>query len=193
MWRNSKSAAESDYKINIPEYEDDEILEILKKRNYYQSEAVELALEEARNRDLIHSEQDLLSEEFRTEKLQFGLFPKIEEDRNKSKIRKSIARGILISGVLPTVWGFLQINSGNNVEGTLFIAGGVLWILFSARLIQQFNLKLIYGLFLLSIISLFVVAKFLLIRNSIVIMDFFIAALVHGLLFYGLFFLKKLR
>lgn len=194
MWRKSKQQEpETDFKADIPEYPDEEIIEILRKRKYYQAEAVELATEEALKRELIHSEQDLFDEEFHAETLKFGLFPSIEDEKNKRKIRKSLARGILISGILPTVWGFLKINEGNNLEGTLLLTGGVLWIMFAARLIQALNIKLVNALFVLTGFSIIYVVKFLLLENSFVFMDFFIVTLLYGLLVYGLVFLHKLK
>lgn len=194
MWRKSKpEAPETDFKNDIPEYSDEEILEILKKQKYYQSEAVEVASEEAVKRELINSEQDIFHEDFRTESLQFGLFPNIEDEKNKNRIRKSIARGILISGVLPTVFGFLKLNDGNNLEGILLLAGGILWILFAAKLIQRLTFRMINGLVVLSVLSFIYIGRLFILQKSIVFMDAFIVGILYSLLFYGLFFLRKLK
>ena len=194
MWRKSKTnEIESDFKTDIPEYNDEEIVEILKKRKYYQSEAVDLALEEAYKRDLIQSEQDLFNEEFRPEPLRFGLFPSIEDEKNKNKIRKSIARGILIMGVMPTVWGFLRLNAGNPVEGGVLLILGALWIFFSAKLIRKYNRIMINALFFMAALSLVYLAFFLLNRYGIIFMDVFIIIALYGLLTYGLLFLRRLN
>ena len=194
MWRKSKTnEIESDFKTDIPEYNDEEIVEILKKRKYYQSEAVDLALEEAYKRDLIQSEQDLFNEEFRPEPLRFGLFPSIEDEKNKNKIRKSIARGILIMGVMPTVWGFLRLNAGNPVEVGVLLILGALWIFFSAKLIRKYNRIIINALFFMAALSLVYLAFFLLNRYGIIFMDVFIIIALYGLLTYGLLFLKRLN
>ena len=194
MWKKSKTnEIEKDFKHYIPEYNDEEILEILKKRKYYQAEAVELALDEAYKRELIHSEQDLFDEEFRTEPLRFRIFPNIEDDKNKNKIRKSIARGTLITGVIPTIWGFLTLNAGNSFEGALLVLFGIFWIFLSARLIQNFNRLIINSLLYISGLSVVYVVYLLLPFKTIVFMDVFIVLALYGFLTYGLLFLKKMK
>ena len=193
MLRKSNRKTETDFKNDIPEYNDEEILGILKKRKYYQRDAVELATEEALKRELIQSEQDLFDEEFRAEPLQFGIFPTIDDEKNKSKIRKSIARGILIAGVIPTIWGFLQFNSGQFLEGGILVLLGVVWIFLSASLIRQANMKMVYGLIVLIVFSVLYIFMVLSQRRTFIFMDFFIVAALYGFLIYGLLFIRHLK
>jgi hypothetical protein len=191
--RKKSNGNNTDFKTGIPEYNDQEILSILKKRKYYQPEAVKMAKEEAFKRNLINSEEDLLGDEYSVPPLKFGLFPKIESKKNKAKIRKSIARAVLIAGVLPTVWGFLTLNNGNNLEGGILVASGLLWIFLSAKLIQKVNDSYLKALFVFSALSFLYVGKVLLQGADIVFMDVFIIAVLYGLLLYGLIFIRKLR
>lgn len=194
MWRKSKTnKSQTDFKADIPEYNDEEILEILKKRKYYQSEAVDLALEEAYKRELIYSEQDLFNEDFEHEPLKFGLFPNIEDEQNKNNIRKSIARGIFITGIFPVIWGFLRLNAGNPVEGGMLLILGILWMFLSANLIREYNLQMVNGLFSLAVLSVVYLVVFLLNASGIIFMDVFIIVALYGLLTYGLLFLRKLK
>lgn len=190
--KSKNSKAKTDFKSNIPEYNDQEILSILKKRKYYQPEAVKLAKDEAFKRNLINSDDDLLDEEFRVQPLKFGLFPKIEDNKNRAKIRKSIARAILITGVLPTIWGFLKYNRGFLIEGILLIFSGFIWIFISAKLIQKFNQKYLKFLISLSAISVLYVGKVLLKSTEIIFMDVFIILVLYGLLVYGILFIRRL-
>jgi len=194
MWKKSKlNITETDFNTDIPEYDDQEILAILKKRKYYQPEAVKVAMEEALKRNLINSENDLFDEEFQVQALKFRLFPNIEDDKNKTNIRKSIARSVLIAGIIPTIWGFLKFNNGNHLEGEILIALGFAWIFLSARLIQQVNHKILNVLTVLSALSVFYVSKELFTNGEIVFMDIFIIVALYSFMFYGLFFIRRLK
>lgn len=194
MRKNSKiNKIAKDYKKDIPEYNDDEILEILKKRKYYQEEAVNIALEEALNRGLIQTEQDLFEEDFRPEPLKFRIFPKIEDEKNKNKIRKSIARSTLITGIIPLIWGFLLINAEKNIEGGIFLLAGICWIYFASGLIRKYNQKILNTLFVITALSFIVVLYELFTMRTKQFMDFFIVAVLYGLLTYGLLFINKMK
>ena len=82
----------SDFKEIINKHTDEQILEILKKRAHYQPEAVEVAVNVAIERELIHTEQDLFGPEFSSEPLRRKLIPEISREKNKNRIRKSISR-----------------------------------------------------------------------------------------------------
>lgn len=182
----------SDFTTLIPDYSDQEILEILKKRNHYQSKAADLAIKEAIKRGLICSEQDLVAEEFRVKPMKYVLFPPISKEHQRNKIRKSIARGLVIAGVLPTVWGFVRFNGGVKLEGTIFVALGFLWIFLSARLFRRGEPGSIRLLFVMLAVSMVYVVKILVSLKGIVVMDAFVLAVVYGLIIYGLLYILKL-
>ncbi len=148
MWGKSKlKDTKANFVVQIPEYSDAEILNILKKRNHYQPEAARLVISEALKRGLINSEDDLLEKEFRTKPLKKTLFPQIEDKQQKKKISRSITRGLLITGVIPVIFGILKLNEGAQVEGSFVTIGGVLWIIFASKNIRKINLKLLRLLF----------------------------------------------
>lgn len=192
MFRKLKTNINTDYRTEIPEYSDEKILEILKQRDHYQPDAANLAINEAIKRGIINSEQDLFAAEFKVQPLQVSLFPTISKQENKVKIRKSIARSLVICGVMPMVFGFIELNQGNSVVGGLILFMGMFWIFCSAQLIKAYQKVFVAVLFILSIIALgYVVVKLLLTRN-IIFMDFFIPIILVSLIIYGLIFLSKI-
>lgn len=182
-----------DFATQIPEYSDGEILEILKKRSHYQPEAARLAIDEALKRKLIFSEDDLLAREYRPKPLRKTLFPKIEDKTQKQKISRSISRGLLITGVIPIIFGLLKFNQGNSVEGALVTSGGMLWMFFAAQTIRKVNLKILRLFFVLLALGGIYLANVFLQLKSVIFMDVFIVAVVYGLAIYGLLYLLKLH
>lgn len=183
----------ADFKTLIPGYEDQEILEILKKRTYYQPEATDLAIKEAIKRGLIHSEQDLFAEEFRVNPMRYRLFPSIEREDQKNKIRKSIARGLIITGALPTIWGIIRALDGVVIEGIILVILGALWIFLSLRISRKIEKDAVFILFVLLALFAIYITKILLSLRGIVFMDVFVPVFLSGLIVYGLLFLLCLR
>ncbi|WP_346854090.1 hypothetical protein [uncultured Draconibacterium sp.] len=191
MFQRYQSKSQSDFRNDIPKYSDEQIIDILKKRDHYQPEAAKLAIEEAIKREIIHSEQDLFSEEFRVEELNRSMFPKIEDDSLRNRIRKSIARSLVISGLIPTVYGLVQFNAGQKLSGAHLILFGLLWIFISAQLIKAYKKVFVLILLVGLIVAVgFVSAQLILSANS-KFMDFFISAVLFLLVGYGVVFLKK--
>lgn len=191
MFQRYQSKIKSDFRKDIPEYSDEQIIEVLKKRDHYQPEAAKLAIEEAIKREIIHSEQDLFSEEYKVKELSRSMFPGIEDGSLRNRIRKSIARSLVISGLIPTVYGLVQSNAGQKLSGALLILFGLLWIYISAQLIKAY--KKVFVLFLLVglIVAIGFVFAQLISSGSSRFMDFFISAVLFLLVGYGVVFLKK--
>lgn len=184
------------YKSNLQEiinkHTDEQIREILKKRTYYQPEAVEIAVQEAIDRELIHSEQDLFSPEFSADPLKPKLIPEIQREKNRNRIRKSLGRSLLIAGVLPLILGFIQYNNNRMIEGGALLVFGLGWMFLSARIIRKGSAKTVGVMLLSAVLSLFYVVYLFAESKSAIFMDVFIAATIYFLLFYGLFFIRKL-
>ncbi|NOR74024.1 MAG: hypothetical protein GQ525_02580 [Draconibacterium sp.] len=187
------STKKSDFRSTIPNYSDEEILVILKKRKQYQPEAAELAINEAIKRGLINSEQDLFSEEFQENKSESFLFPEIIDNKNKNKIRKSISRILLIIGALPVIWGALEIGKSNLIEGVLLILLGSIWIYASAQLMRSLQTKMVNILFIMLFASGVYILKLLLELKGLAIMDYFIPTILISLIIYGLLFVRRLK
>ncbi len=193
MFRRSKNKSNSDYRINIPEYSDEKIVEILKMRDHYQKDAANLAIKEAIKRGILFSEQDLFSEEYHVEPLEFSLFPNIHRKRNKENIRKSIARSFVIAGVIPLVYGILQLNQGKNSEGIVLLISGVMWILLSGQLIKTYLRKNMLGLCCFILLGIIYLVWKLSQLKGLGFFDYFIPFVSVVLISYGLYFIKILH
>lgn len=170
---------------------DEEILEILKKRDYYQPEAVDIALQEAIERKLIHSEQDLLNSEFRTEPMKHNLFPKIENENNRRKIRKSIGRSLLIVSLLPLIFGYTHFRTGNIAESLGLFGFALIWGGFSAQIIRKGGKRNVDALLALSVLSLVYVGLYLQSTIQLSYFDHFVVLALFLFVLYGLFFLRR--
>lgn len=172
--------------------DDEQIINVLQKRNHYQEKAIEAAVCEAIRRGLIHSEDDLLAPEFRTEPLKTKLFPDIENEGVRNKIRKSIARGLLIAGILPLIWGVLKINAGYRYEGLMVLAFGLVWMGISGSLIRQMLPSAVKILYAFIAFSLAYTGRLLFSQPVIEFMDTFIITVLYLFILYGLTYLWRL-
>jgi hypothetical protein len=182
----------SDFEELMGEMDDERLKEVLQKRNHYQEKAVEAAVREAIGREIIHSEEDLMAPEFRTKPLKTKLFPDIENEHIRNKIRKSMARGLLIAGILPLIWGVVKLNNGYRNEGLVVLIFGLLWMGIASSLIRQLvptSLKFLYALV---VVSLVYTVRLLLSQAFVEFMDAFIIAVLYMLIFYGLTYLWRL-
>ena len=189
----TKKSNQSDFRTLFPQYNDEEIINVLKKRKQYQKEAAEFAIEEAIKRGLIHSEQDLFAEEFQEKVAIFSIFPTIENDRNRTKIRKSVARILLILGSIPVVWGAIRIVDSNILEGILLIILGSIWIFAATKLLKELNMQKVYIMFVMLTVSLIYTIKLFISLKNPVLMDFLIPVTLYSFAVYGLLFIRSLK
>ncbi|QIA08621.1 hypothetical protein [Draconibacterium halophilum] len=191
MWQKRYSKREVDFREDIPNYSDEQLKEVLKLRDHYQQEAAKLAIQQALKRGIIHSEQDLFSDEFRSEAIQFSLFPKIKKDRNRIKIRVSIARSLVICSMLPVVYGLVELKFRNSWEGAAILLFGLLWLFCSAQLVKAFHIIFVRCLMIGTALAVLYIVFRLVSFGTLIFMDFFLVFVLAGLIFYGLVFLAK--
>ena len=191
--KGSKNISKPDFKEVMGTLNDEALTEVLRKRNLYQPEAARSAIDEAIRRGLINSEEDLLSEKYRIQPLKTRLFPEIENEHLRVKIRKSISRSLLISGILPFIFGAIRIQSGNLNEAALILIFGLIWSAFSFRLMKSFSRNIICFLLILAGISLFYIIRLLAGQPGINLIDKIAVSFFYLLLFYGLLFLLRLK
>ncbi len=184
---------EHNFEVQIKELEDEQLIDILKKRKLYQNEAANAAIREAIKRDIISSEEDLHSHKFRHEPLKPRIFPLIENPTHKDRIRRSIGRGLLLAGILPVVWGMVRLNTNVPAEGSVLIVFGLMWMFFSAWLIREFSHAAVNFLFIMAALSLVYVIRQMILIPKIIFMDYFIIVILYALAVYGLFFILRLK
>ncbi len=192
MFRRPSANNGNDFRKDIPEYSDERIIQILKQRDHYLPEAAKLAVEEAIKRGIIYSEQDLFADEYKPEELNISFFPRIYKAGNKNKIRKSLARSFVIYGVMPLVFGLVEMNKGKEIEGSLIVLFGMLWIFMSGQLIKAYKKKYLLSLLGFSILAAVYVYAKLILAKSVIFFDFFLPGVLFLLMVYALLFLKRI-
>ena len=175
----------------IPNYTDEELTEILKKRRHYQPEAAELAVNEAIKRGIVKNQEDLSMPEFQENPPEkFRFFPVIDDEKNRTKIRKSISRMLILAGIIPLIFGVRMMQ--NSWEwGILFMVYGFIWMIPAFMIFRRYDQRMVKVLFILFFLSFLYVVILFVTSGFTGFSDFF-AALVFYLLFgYGLLFLRR--
>lgn len=180
------------FREQIPQMSDEQIVDVLKNREHYQQEASSFAIEEAVKRGIIHSEQDLFSERFRPSPVRRSLFPLIESDRIRLKITKSILRAFLLSGSIPLIWSVLLLIRQSLAEGLILLMLSLLWIGTCIQLWRNRSANLTGVLIVLLIGGVVYVSNQLLQRKGLPFMDYFIHVVVFAFLLYGILYLRHL-
>lgn len=191
--RGKSKKLEVDFWQLIPGYSDEEIIQILKRRTYYIPEAANLAIEEAIKRGIIHSEQDLFADEYNVEELSFAWFPRIHDLFTRAKVRRSIARNLVVAGVVPLVFGMVEMNRGEHLEGSLILVFGLIWMFFSAHLNRNYQKSFVLVLLGCEIIGFAYLFFRLLQPPAKPFLDFFITGAIFILITYGLLYLVFMR
>ncbi len=180
------------FQSKFSDYSDDEILIVLKKRDHYQKAAVEVAVQEAIKRGIIHSEQDLLSAEFNVKPMPFTLFPKIENEKVRLKTLKSMGRSLLIIGAVPTIWGGLKVYRGHLYEGLILLILGLIWMSVSFQMMKTVSSRGIGVLLVIFVAAVFYVSRLLWANVFTTVTDVFISVIFCLLALYGLLYMRKL-
>ncbi|NQU84518.1 MAG: hypothetical protein HQ541_02035 [Mariniphaga sp.] len=177
---------------SIIDYSDEEVMEILKKRKHYNPIVVKMTIEEAVKRGIINSESDLVAEDYRVEPFRFHIFPSIEKHEIRIRVIKSLSRGILLAGIIPTIFGFLRIAENKMIEAFILLCLGGIWIASAALLMRSFHQRFIYLILSMGGLSVIYVAKVLLGLKPFRFMDMFVALIIYGVIFYSLLYIKSL-
>lgn len=176
----------------MKEYSDEEIILVLNKLKLYEPTAQKLALSEAIRRGIIHSEQDIWFEKFRTEPSRFSLFPCPEKKQTILKIVRSISRALLVAGVIPLIFGFLKFQIFKYAEGSAMILTGLIWMTSAWIIFTKQDRRFWPLLFVIASMSFFYVARLLVLLKGLRVMDYVVPAIFFLLVLYSLFYLRKL-
>lgn len=142
---------------------DQEIVNILKMRKHYQPEAAQAAINEAQKRGIIHSEDDLLGEEFRPQGLgRPSFFPIGNTEAQNQAILNSLCRIMYGISLIPLIMTYYQFNNGKIISAILHLAAALIAMAvtyrlnrtkrsFLAHLLLAFNVPVMgYAIYLLS-------------------------------------------
>lgn len=191
--KSNSTEQKTDFTDTMAELSNAQLTEVLKKRKLYQEAAAKQAIHEAIKRGMIHSEEELLGPEFREKRLKRQLFPEIENKKIRNKIRRSIARGLILAGSLPAILGVIRLTRGSYIEGTLLFVFTVVWVASSVWLFRVFSRTAFTTLATLSVLSLVYAVKMLFTPPGNSLMDKFIVVMLYLLMAYGLIYIKRLN
>lgn len=171
---------------------DSQILEILKNQKDYQENARNAAVKIAIERQLIHSEQDLLSPEYQNSKnTRLSLFPQMTSSYHHQRLTGSIFRFLYVLSFLPIVYGFLKYAEGSVDQTILGVCIGLTWLLLVVllkRTEKSFILTPLFGILIFVGLSVgFKIAS----NHPIRILDFVIFIVGMLLSAYFLILAKK--
>jgi hypothetical protein len=191
--KSKKVDTKKDFQDLFGTMSDEQLLEVLNKRNLYQPEAKGAAIHEAINRGLIASEDDLNPDYMEERQMKLRLFPEIELQNARDKTRKSLARGLFLAGLLPGIRGIVMLNAGHQFEAILLLLFGLLWMGCAAWLIRNYNQQAVVGLFVLMLLSVGYIIRMIIVATGFIFMDWFIMGVLYLLTLYGLLFIAKLH
>jgi hypothetical protein len=191
--KSNSTEQKTDFADTMAELSNEQLVEVLKKRKLYQDAAAKQAIQEAIDRGIIHSEEDLFGSEFREKKLRRQLFPEIENEKIRNKVRRSISRGLFLAGSLPAILGVIRLTRGNQLEGILLLGFTVIWLSASAWLFRRFSQIAFSTLAGLAILSLIYALLQFFTPPGYSLMDKFIVIVLYLLIAYGLTYIKRLN
>ena len=174
-------------------FSDGQIKEILRNHKNYQEPAVTAAVKIAIERELIHSEQDLLTPEYQSNSsVGLSLYPEINNPYQYKKVVASIFRVLFFLALLPIVFGVLKYAEGKTNLTFMGIGIGLIWLIITYLFLKTekmivANIQIIFLVF-----GLFGLGYHLFVQATFIVTDLVI--LVSGTLLslYLLLYLKKL-
>lgn len=174
-------------------YTDQEIKEILKNHHDYQESAVTAAIKIAIERELIHSDQDLMAPEYQTRTTyKMTAFPEIPDVFHYKKIVKSIFRILFLVSLIPIIFGILKYAEGELHLTYMSLGIGLFWLAMTFLLFRTHKLIIVF-IQLLLVIPLSVVMGVRLTKQEIFpVTDMLVLIILTALIVYFLLYLRKL-
>lgn len=186
-------AVQDHYYERYTNYSDQQIKEILKNRHDYQQPAVTAAIKVAIEREIIHSEQDLIAPEYQiitTHKK--TAFPEVSNAYQYQKIVKSIFRVLFFVSFIPIIFGILKYAEGQLTMTYLGVGIGLLWFALTYALKKTQKLIIIF-IQILFLIPLSVFLGIRLIQQEIFrVTDMMVLVIMTALIVYFLLYLRRL-
>lgn len=191
---NPDTAAPHGFYERYLTFSDSQIKEILRNHKNYQEAAVNAAVKIAIERQLIHSEQDLLAPEYQYQPaFSRTIFPVITDEYQHKKLVASIFRILFLLAIVPLVFGALKFSEGQLDMCYLGFGTGFLWA-FLTFLLQKSGKVAFLFFMIFIVVSVFFGFGYRLFLQEI-FRAFDVLILIVGTLLplYFLFYLKKLQ
>jgi len=175
------------------DFTDSQIKEILKNHRNYQEPAVSAAVKIAIERDLIHSEQDLLGPEYQSiPSAGLSLFPEITDFYQYKKVVASIFRVLFFVALIPIIFAALKYSEGQLDMTFMGAVIGIIWAFLTFILLKTEKILVANIQIFLIIVALFGIGYRILIQNTVQVTDLLILVIGTLLSLYFLLYLKQL-
>lgn len=126
-------------------FSDNQIKEILKNHKNYQELAVAAAVKIAIERELIHSEQDLLAPKYQLDRTTgFSMFPEITNAYHYKRVISSIFRVLFFLSLIPIVFGIMKYAEGQLNMTFIGLGIGFLWLILTYTLFKTKKLIVVF-------------------------------------------------
>ncbi len=188
--RDTLSKEEFSLEEIMEKLSDEELLNVLKKRDFYRSEAVNIAAEVSVRRGVIPSIHHLPPKSDQQKK-KSALFPEIDQPKIRQKIQKSLIRSLIILGLIPVLWGISTLTNGRIAEGWAIIIFGAVWEGATLWLLIKQPVKALIVLFALTVVSLLYILPFGLKETAFNLLDWIITGALYLMIIYGLLFIFR--
>jgi len=174
-------------------FSDQQIKDVLKNHKNYQEKAVNAAIKIAIERELIHSEQDLLAPEYQSPaSVGLSIFPEITNVYQYKKIVASIFRILFFASLIPISFGVIKYADDQLNMTFLGVGIGLIWLILTFTLFKTRKLIILF-LQVLFLMLLFLGLGYRLFHQETYrVTDIAVLFIGTILLLYMLLYLKKL-
>lgn len=175
------------------DFTDGQIKAILKNHRNYQEPAVGAAVKIAIERQLIHTEQDLLGPEYQSKpSAGLSIFPEITDAYQYKKVVASIFRILFFMALIPIIFGALKYSE-DQLNMTYIGAGfGIVWAILTFFLLKTERMLIANIQIVLILFALFGIGYSMLLQNTFRIVDLIVLVIGTMLALYFLLYLKHL-
>jgi len=181
------------FEYRLREVSNEEIISILRYREHFNPHAVKAAIKEAFKRGIISDIKDLDNEEFQPQELApKSLFPISYLDKQNYIVFRSLCRIFYGMGLLPIIYGILQISKHFSFNAIGAILTGLIIIVIANRLEKTFKPFFANLLLALNLPAIGFAVYYLTSIGNPSTMDTFAVAIVILILLYTTFYVNKL-
>lgn len=174
-------------------FTDSQIKEILVNHRSYQEPAVTAAVKIAIERELIHTEQDLLGPEYQSKpSTGLSLFPDITDSNQYRKVVASIFRVLFFISLVPILFSTLKYSEGQLKMTFMGAVIGIIWASLTFLLLKTERMFIANFQIVLVLLALFAIGYRILLREPSPAVDLFVLVTGTLLALYFLLYLKHL-
>ena len=174
-------------------FSDQQIKDILKNHKDYQEPAVAAAVKIAIERELIHTEQDLLGPEYQSQiSEKWSAFPEIPNALLYKRMMATIFRVLFLASVIPIIYGIIKYAEGQQIMTYLGVGVGLAWLIITFILFKTKKLIVLFLQLIMIILVFFILGYWLLSQRYFQKTDMLVLVIGTIVLLYLLFYLKKL-